>query len=131
MSAHEQDYACTLTPEGAHDRLPQARDLTARLAHRERTGDRLVLRFDDDGDTVALVDEFVRDESQCCGFFDFTTRREDGQVVLELAAPAEAGHVLDAAMAAFDPTLGDHDRLVLHEEATGRAPRGAGGGPVG
>lgn len=113
-----QTYACTLPPAGARDRLPQARALTARLRDRGRTGNRLVLRFDDDGDTAGLVDEFVEDESQCCGFFDFATRREEGEVVLEMAAPAGAEPLLDAAMEAFDPALEDDERLALHAQVT-------------
>ena len=125
MTSHS--HACTLTPAGARDRLPQARALTARLRDRDRTGNRLVLRFADDGRTAGLVDQFVEDESQCCSFFDFATRREEGQVVLELAAPADAQPLLDAAMATFDPALGDDDRLALHAEVTDRGDPPPGG----
>lgn len=121
-------HTCTLSVEGARERLPQARALTERLQHRERTGDRLVLEFVDDGHTASLVDEFVRDERRCCSFFEFATRTGDGRVVLELTAPAEAAHMLDAAARAFDPDLDDGQRLALHEQVTGRAtPRDHGG----
>lgn len=70
---------------------------------RERLDDRLVLTFEEGEGTVDLVEEFVRDESGCCGFFAFDVRRDGAEVVLELTAPPEAGHMLDAAMGSFDP----------------------------
>lgn len=127
MTTTPGPHVCTLTPEGARARLPQARALTDRLRERRRTQRGLVLRFADDGRTSALVAEFVRDESRCCASFDFTTRVVDDEVVLELSAPEGAGHLLDAAMAAFDPTLEDRQRLALHDEVTTEAPEDAGG----
>lgn len=119
--------ACTLTPEGARARLPQARALTERLRERRRTDHRVVLRFADDGTTSTLVDAFVRDERQCCSFFGFTTRHVRDEVILELSAPEDATHMLDAAMAAFDPALDDDQRLALHAEVTTDAPDEQGG----
>lgn len=110
-----ETFACTLDEGGAHARLSQARDLAARLSRRERIDDRLVLEFVDDGDTTALVEEFVRDEKKCCTFFEFDVRRGESQVTLELRAPQGAGHMLDAAMASFDPELSDKDRLALQQ----------------
>ncbi len=120
MTDTTHEYGCTLDASGARERIPQARELTARLRHRARVDDRLVLRFEDDGDTVGLVEEFVRDESRCCSFFTFDVRRHEGEVVLELTAPPQAGHWLDAAMASFDPSLDDRDRLQLFHEHTQR-----------
>lgn len=126
MTPPPDAFACTLDAEGARSRLPQARDLAERLLGRERIGQRLVMRFADDERTGSLVDEFVRDEQQCCTFFGFAVRRGAGEVVLELTAPADAAHMLDAAMAAFDPTLGDDERLDLHRaHATGSTSSGA------
>lgn len=119
MTDTTNEYRCTLDTSGVQERIPQARQLTARLRHRARTDDRLVLRFDDD-DTAELVQEFVRDESQCCSFFTFDVRQVDGEVVLELTAPPQADHWLDAAMASFDPGLDDQDRLQLFHEHTHR-----------
>ena len=127
MTTTPRPHACTLTPEGARARLPQARALTERLRERRRTDHRVVLRFADDGTTSALVDAFVRDERQCCSFFGFTTRHVDDDVILELSAPGDAAHMLDAAMAAFDPALDDDQRLTLHARATADAPEDRGG----
>ena len=115
MTATPGPYACTLDENGAHARLTQARGLAARLRRRQRIDNRLVLDFTDDGHTRPLVDEFVRDEKQCCSFFEFTVRHDGGQVVLELAAPDGADHMLDAAMEAFDPTLSDDERIALQQ----------------
>lgn len=115
MTEMSDPFACTLDESGARARLSQAHGLAARLRRRERIDDRLVLRFTDDGHTGMLVDEFVRDERQCCAFFDFAVRQQDREVVLELAAPEGAGHMLDAAMEAFDPTLSDDERIELQQ----------------
>lgn len=116
MTERPDPFACTLDEDGARARLPQANELTSRLRGRERVDHRLVLTFVDDGRTRPLVDGFVRDEQQCCSFFEFAVRQRDDEVVLELAAPEEAAHMLDAAMEAFDPTLGDDERLALQQE---------------
>ena len=116
MVPETSPFACTLDEVGARARLAQARALTARLSHRERIDNRLVLEFVCDGYTTELVDEFVRDERRCCAFFDFDVRRGDNHVTVELSAPTGAGHMLDAAMASFAPELGDGDRLALQRE---------------
>lgn len=119
---HTEDaprYACTLDLEDARARLPQIHALTARLSARERTGDRLVLRFADDGDTEALVEEFVHDEQRCCPFFGFDIRRGGREISLELSAPPQAGHMLDAAMDAFEPERRDDERLTVFRETAG------------
>ncbi len=113
MTATPRPYWCMLDESGARARLTQARGLATRLRRRQRIDNRLVLDFTDDGHTGPLVDEFVRDEKQCCSFFEFTIQHEDGQVILELAAPDGASHMLDAAMDAFDPTLSDDERIAL------------------
>lgn len=115
MTAPSGPYACTLDESGAHARLAQGRGLATRLRRRQRVDNRLVLDFTDDGLTRPLVDEFVRDERQCCSFFEFTVRHEHDHVILELAAPDGADHMLDAAMEAFDPTLSDNERIALQQ----------------
>lgn len=123
MTDRSDPFACTLDEEGARARLPQADQLTSRLRRRQRVDHRLVLTFVDDGHTRPLVDDFVRDEQQCCSFFEFAVRQRDDEVVLELAAPEEAAHMLDAAMEAFDPTLADDERLALHHDHAAPRPR--------
>ena len=120
MTDTTNDYGCTLDTAGAQQRLPQVHGLTDRLRDRERVDERLVLHFEDREGTDELVEEFVRDESQCCSFFTFDIRRRDGEVLLELTAPPEASDMLDAAMASFDPNLDDRERLQLFHDHTGR-----------
>lgn len=120
MTNRTNAYSCTLDRSGALQRLPQVHGLTERLRHRERVDDGLVLHFEDGDDTVELVEEFVRDESRCCSFFGFEVRRGDGNVELIVTAPPQAGHMLDAVMASFDPDLDDRQRLQLFHEHTGR-----------
>lgn len=120
MSDPTQHYSCTLDTNGALERLPQVHGLTERLRRRERVGDRLSLHFENGDDTVDLVEEFVRDESECCSFFTFDVHHHDDEVELVLTAPPQAGDMLDAAMASFDPDLDDRKRLQLFHEHTGR-----------
>lgn len=119
MTDRTNEYGCTLDTGGAVDRLPQVHDLVERLRHRERVDHQLVLRFGDGDDTLDLVTAFVRDESRCCSFFTFDIHRRDDEVELVLTAPPDAGHMLDAAMASFDPALDDRQRLQLFHEHTG------------
>lgn len=119
MTDMTNEYGCTLDTSGALDRLPQVHGLVERLRHRERVDDQLVLHFEDGDVTLDLVTAFVRDESQCCSFFTFDVRRSDDEVELVLTAPPEADHMLDAAMASFDPALDDRQRLQLFHEHTG------------
>lgn len=126
MTDNPDQFACTLTPDAAERRLPQVRALTDRLQRRERLDDRLVLAFEDREGTVDLVEEFVRDESQCCGFFGYDVRHDGSEVVLEMSAPAQAGHMLDAAMRSFDPDLSGEELpaewVQLRQDAAGTAP---------
>ena len=100
-------YVCTLEYDEAQRRVPQVRALTDRLRRRERVDDRLDLMFEDDGYTLGLVSDFIRDESQCCSFFAFEVHRRDGHILVAIKEPAQASHMLDAAAASFDPDLGD------------------------
>lgn len=109
-----EHFACTLDEGGAHARLEQAHELAERLRRRDLSDNRLVLTFANEGDTGLLVDEFVRDEQQCCSFFGFTVALDDDTVTLTLTAPEGAEHMLEAAMASFAPTLSDEERLALH-----------------
>lgn len=106
-------FACTLDPSGAEQRLPQVRALIDRLRRRERLDGRLRLTFEDQAGTVELVEDFVDDEARCCSFFRFGIHHSDGEVVLELSAPPEAGHMLDAAMRSFDAPRDDEQALSI------------------
>ncbi len=112
MAQHTPRYACSLDADGAGARLPQLRALTERLRGRQRHDQQVVLRFAaDDGRTAELVEDFVRDEQQCCSFFDFDTARFEDEIVLEIGAPTQAAHLLDADMTAFDPDASDEQRI--------------------
>ena len=124
MDDRDDRSTCTLDSEGARARLPQITALSARLRHRARLDDRVLLRFDGDDETVRLVDAFVRDEQRCCAFFGFSSRREAGQTVLELSAPPGAQEHLDGVLHVFDPALDDDRRLALHADAGGSAANG-------
>jgi hypothetical protein len=119
MNSETGTYVCTLDGEGAKARLPQVHAMLARLRDRQQSEGRLVLSFTGGPETAALVEEFVRDESQCCGFFTFAVATGDDEVTLELTAPPQGLAMLDDAAAVFDPQRSEQERLAVAAELMG------------
>lgn len=95
-----QPYACTLTPQQRAARDPRDRALADQLRRLTRPHERkAVLAFP--GAAAPLVHEFVRDESQCCGFFDFAVESDDDGLRLTVSAPPGAEPMLRALVEAF------------------------------
>lgn len=81
------EYACTLGAAEAQRRLPADRALATRVDAVERTGTGAVVRVRPGAGTIALVDAFIANEQQCCGFFDLQRRETDEHVELLVGAP--------------------------------------------
>lgn len=97
----QHGYQCTLAPGEVPDRAAQIRALTGGLHAREREGQRVRLRFD-----PALADvlaAFVRDEAQCCSFYDVEIEQAGQAVQLTVWAPAQAEPLLQRLYEVFDP----------------------------
>ena len=58
------------------------------------------VRLRDTPDIQARTRELVAAESACCAFLDFTLRREDGDLVLDITGPQNARAVIATFFAA-------------------------------
>lgn len=99
----ERRYLCTLEPSEAPARRDQVAEMVRRLRTWVRLEDGLELGFDAAAGTERLVEEFVRDEKGCCGFFTFEVDRVEDAVLLRMRAPREpeAQEMVDAALETF------------------------------
>jgi hypothetical protein len=92
----ELPIACTLTPDGMTARLALIDALTADgLLDRAATDTGLRVRLRDTPEIEQRTRELVAAESRCCAFLDFALAREDGDLVLDIAGPADARPVID------------------------------------
>lgn len=95
------DYRCTLPLDDFPARTDQVQRLVDGLRSRERDERRVRLSFDPG--LTRVVTAFVRDESECCAFFDFAVEERDDAVQLTVEAPAGAEPLLESLSAVFDP----------------------------
>lgn len=98
------DYRCTLSLDELPARTDQIQRLVDGLHSRERDGRRVRLSFDPG--LSGVVAAFVRDESECCAFYDFAVEERDDTVQLTVEAPAGAEPLLDSLYAVFGPERG-------------------------
>lgn len=82
-------YACTLDEATAAERLPADRALAARVEEAIRTDTGAVVRVRRGDRAAELVDTFITNEQQCCGFFDLRRRDTDEHVELLVDAPED------------------------------------------
>jgi hypothetical protein len=92
----ELPIACTLTPDGMTARLALIDALAADgLLDRTATETGLRVRLRDTPEIEQRARELVAAESQCCPFLDFELARDDGDLLLNIAGPADARPVID------------------------------------
>jgi hypothetical protein len=65
------------------------------LAPPERTGTGYRLRLPAAPDVEASLEEFVREDKDCCPFLDFSVTREAEALRLEVSGPEAASRLLD------------------------------------
>jgi hypothetical protein len=95
--------ACTLGAADYKHRLAWIAELnTAALHDYRRAGARIELTYHPSAE--ARVRELVRREQQCCPFLDFSVRREDDVVMLEITGPEDVGDAADALFAPYTAT---------------------------
>ena len=97
-----EPIACTLSPAGLRDRRADWQALADRaLIAAERSGPALVRqRYRDDPGVAEELERLATLERECCAFLAMTVRRAAGEVVLEVAGPAEAEPVLEQFLVA-------------------------------
>lgn len=98
------DYHCTLSLDDLPARTDQIQRLIDGLLSRERDDRRVRLSFDPS--LTGVVAAFVRDESDCCEFYDFAVEERDDAVQLTVEAPTGAEPLLESLYAVFDPERG-------------------------
>jgi hypothetical protein len=88
--------ACTLTPDRITARLALIDALAADgLLDRTPTDSGLLVRLRDTPEIDQRTRELVAAESACCAFLDFDLRHDDGDLILEIAGPANARPVIE------------------------------------
>ncbi|HEY8492082.1 MAG TPA: hypothetical protein VIO14_13955 [Dehalococcoidia bacterium] len=83
----EAEPACLLTPEAARLRREPPDALLADAASQETWDGGAEFRFPAQPGTWERVATFIQEEGECCPFFAFEQREEDGQVVLRILWP--------------------------------------------
>jgi hypothetical protein len=92
----EIPIACTLTPDAMTARLALIDALAADgLLDRASTDTGLRVRLRDTPEIEQRTRELIAVESTCCAFLDFELSRERGDLVLDIAGPADARPVID------------------------------------
>lgn len=82
-------YACTLDEAASAARLPADHALADRVEEVIRSDTGAVVRVRRGDRAAELVDTFMTNEQQCCGFFDLRRRETDEHVELLVDAPAD------------------------------------------
>jgi hypothetical protein len=94
--------ACSLPAAERPDRSGLMADLGAtRLTGVRTEALEATLRFANDEETRAGLRSFVDAESQCCPFFEFELRYQDGAEVLDVRAPQGGEWAIRALVAGF------------------------------
>ena len=92
----ELPIACTLTSDATTDRLAFIDELAQDgLIARARTAGGLRVRLRDTEDVERRTRELIAAESSCCAFLAFSLERVDGELVLEISGPDDAGPLID------------------------------------
>lgn len=94
--------ACSLEAGAQRERLAEIEAVGAEsLVARTRAGERHLLRFRGDAETERRLREIVAAESRCCAFLDLELRRDEGELILMLGAPAGGEAVAEELARSF------------------------------
>ena len=103
----ENPPTCSLNSPDLQQRLAAIAEIGSNsLISRESQGDRHLLRFRAGGDTHRRLEAIVVAEAECCSFLDLTLIEESDELVLAIAAPADAQALADGLATAFAQPLG-------------------------
>jgi hypothetical protein len=99
---NENPIACSLDAANLERRLAEIKVLghDSLLSHREE-GHSYVLHFEGDSRTRKRLEAILAAERECCPFLDLDLRQVGDQLVLSIAAPAEAAAVAAALASQF------------------------------
>ena len=100
--SHAVPIACSLPAAERPDRGALMADLGARSLTGVRSQQlEATLRFANDEETRASVRSFVDAESECCPFFEFELRADDGAHTLDVRAPEGGEWAIRGLVAGF------------------------------
>jgi hypothetical protein len=98
----ELPIACSLSAGDLDERLAQMTGLGRdALLGAELAPGRARLRFAHAAGVRERLERIAAAEAECCAFLTTTVREEPGELVLAIAAPADAGPVLEELVDAF------------------------------
>lgn len=96
----EVPIMCSLSPDGMVERLTQFEGLFAEgLTAVEREPSLLRLTFDAEEERERVIRDLFAQEEHCCAFLAFAYSRARAGLVVEVAAPRDAGPILDGMQA--------------------------------
>lgn len=90
--------ACSLDEEQRPDRAARMAELGAHLVAVQAAGSTAELSFEADRERV---DRFVRDESSCCPFFEFTISEAGSATTLRVGGPPDGEWAVRGLVAGF------------------------------
>lgn len=105
LSAGPRDWvpveACTLPTADQPFRAAEFEDLfsTSLVAHHRVNGQWLRLHLADASGVETYTRDLTAREAECCSFFDFEVRRQDGEVLVDVRVPEGKVVVLDGLAA--------------------------------
>ena len=102
--ADELPIACSLDAGSLRARLRRLAELGERSLLGSQGGSgRHRLRFRNDPQTRAALDEAVAAETECCPFLALSVGRGAGELILSIEAPAGGEAIADELASAFTP----------------------------
>ena len=87
------ERVCLLDEESARRRGVSADRLYAEARSQSIQANGMALRFVSTPAVWSTIEAFIEEERQCCPFFAFEEWEEDGEIVLRILLPDEAGDV--------------------------------------
>ena len=105
LSAGPRDWipveACTLPTADQPFRMAEFEDLlaTSLVAHHRVNPQWLRLHLSGVADVETYARDLTAREAECCSFFDFDVRRQDGEVLVDVRVPDDKVMVLDGLAA--------------------------------
>ncbi len=95
--------ACTLSATERPGREAALKSLLTNVASCDRTKRSLRLRFKPDDDIESQVEALTAQESECCAFLTFETRRDTAELIWEITAPSDVADIVLDEFAALVP----------------------------
>jgi hypothetical protein len=94
--------ACSLGASDLRQRLAEIAEISAEsLIERSADGERHLLRFRSNADTLRRLEAIVAAEAKCCSFLDLSLEAQGDELVLSVSAPEGGQPVADELAAAF------------------------------